>query len=363
MFYERFMAPTGANIVMALREKGFRVIQRKWVGSIGAPFGWLEAETSILDSSCRYATLVDWLYSNVHSPADGAFAVSGNSGGAAEISFALSKWGLQDKIDVAVLTGGPPLSRLDYLCEHPTEWTDMCPIPLLPDNVMMDCAAGPGSLCLNPPPPQFEICTKSTINLGMVPDTAELRANSILNGNECLDYSTRVHFILGSMDCNTIAVPMAQLYFDSIVSEKVMQYVKDAGHWVPGTGPGQIAIVDAILAGTDQIAIPATQSPTSWPIEGSTFDIEVHGPADGLAYISWSLGASGMVEVPGLGWSFLDTSSELVYRLRLDATTGKAVYNTLSPVDVAGTQLFIQTLFIATDSTIRSSNLNEFTVR
>jgi len=339
------------------------VIQRKWVGSTRSSYGWLQPETSILDSSCRYATLIDWLFQNVHHSTDGAFAVCGNSGGSGEIAFALSNWGLDSLIDVAVLTSGPPFTRLDYICESPPDWSTSCPSPLLPANVALDCAAGAASLCTQTFPSNFQFCTSSAINPGVPPQTSELIANSLLNGSEVLSYSTRVHFILGTADCSTPGIPMGQLFFDAIQTEKVMQYVKDGKHWMPETLLGRRAIVDALLAGTDLGAIPATVSPTSWPVEGTRFELNVQGPPGGSVYIGWASTANDMAWVSGAGWSFLDQSANLAFRLQLDVGSGMASYSTLSPVDMAGTQLYLQALFIAPDSTIRLSNLNEIYVR
>lgn len=101
---------TGGDVAVAeLRTRGFRVVERRWGRS------WFADGFSVRKPSCRYATLLHWIQSNVHVHG-GAFCVSGNPGGGPEPGYALTAWGFGDVLDVAVTTGGPVFTRIDCSC-------------------------------------------------------------------------------------------------------------------------------------------------------------------------------------------------------------------------------------------------------
>jgi len=81
-----------ADMLDRLNVAGFRVIQRAWGDRPnGEPGGWIAGSTSLLDSACRYATLVTWIHGRpqLHDPSSQAFCTVGQSGGASEIGYAL----------------------------------------------------------------------------------------------------------------------------------------------------------------------------------------------------------------------------------------------------------------------------------
>jgi len=110
----------GRILVTEVAAMGFRVVDRDWAG------GWTTAEGGLRKQSCRYATLLTWIHDHHHQA--GKFVATGNSGGAAETSYALTTWGRADILDVAIPTSGPPLGRLDYACvrQASPEWAALC---------------------------------------------------------------------------------------------------------------------------------------------------------------------------------------------------------------------------------------------
>ena len=78
---------------------GFRVVDRAWAG------GWPTAEGGLIKESCRYATLLTWVHDHLHK--EGKFVATGNSGGSAEISYALTTWGRGDILDLAIPSSAP----------------------------------------------------------------------------------------------------------------------------------------------------------------------------------------------------------------------------------------------------------------
>jgi hypothetical protein len=98
-----------------LRSSGFRSVDFKW--STDWTAGSTDALEGLAKLSCRPATALKWVYDNLHtSPSSTAFCSTGNSFGAAQVTYPLSHYGL-DYLFAAVLpTGGPPTSRMDYSC-------------------------------------------------------------------------------------------------------------------------------------------------------------------------------------------------------------------------------------------------------
>ena len=90
-------------------------MQLKWLGGwlIGTP-GEEEGHVRL---ACRPATVARWVYDNLHEtePA-AAYCAAGNSGGAAQISYMLTHYGLEEVLDLIIPNGGPPMGRLDRAC-------------------------------------------------------------------------------------------------------------------------------------------------------------------------------------------------------------------------------------------------------
>jgi uncharacterized protein (TIGR03437 family) len=233
-FYEGNSGP----LFQSLTAIGFRVVDRAWAG----PSGWVTSEGGFRKQSCRYATLLTWIRDRIHT--QGKFVVSGNSGGSAEIGYALTTWQRGDIIDLAVPTSGPPISRLDYGCTNPppSEWLTLC-TGILP----------PGSLECTP------ICSygagRGVCNQASSAPTLEiLRNDSVVHPDAVLNYSkTRVHFLYGKRDCGE-SVPQGLTWATNVTSQKVIEFVPNTPHVMASTAEGRAAIVNAIDLGTKQTA-------------------------------------------------------------------------------------------------------------
>jgi hypothetical protein len=147
----------GQILVREVAAMGFRVVDRDWAG------GWTTAEGGLRKESCRYATLLTWIHDRLHK--SGKFVATGNSGGSAEISYALTTWGRGDILDVAIPTSGPPLGRLDYACvrEASPEWAALC-TSIIPKGVM-ECA----STCILGPAPGRRSSSCSARTIAVIP--------------------------------------------------------------------------------------------------------------------------------------------------------------------------------------------------
>ena len=223
----------GSPLVRDLAAMGFLVVDRAWTG------GWTTHEGGLRKESCRYATLLTWVHDHLHK--SGKFVATGNSGGSAEIAYALTTWGRGDILDLAVPTSGPPIARLDLACvAKPTqEWESQC-AAIVPKGVM-ECPA--------------QQCTLGTANdvcrqVSASPTPEQLRADSVVHADAVLSYpKTKVHFLFGAADCGE-PVPIGLMYATKVTSAKEIEFVPKTPHAVASTPQGREAIRKAIDSGT-----------------------------------------------------------------------------------------------------------------
>jgi hypothetical protein len=248
--------PSGQALFQSLLSLGFRVVDRAW----DPPTGWMGGGAGIRNKSCRYATLLTWIHDDVHT--GGAFCATGNSGGSAEIGYAMTTWGREAILDLAVPTSGPPLARLDYACTSPVlpEWAALCPT-IVPPGVMMcmpACTFGPAG---NP------VC----FDCSPTPTLQDLRADSVVHLDADLAYPpTRTHFLFGTQDCGQ-SIPMGLTWATVVASEKKVEFVPDTPHALFSTTQGREAIRRAI-AQLPRLLATGTPSP------GGTLHLNAFGP-------------------------------------------------------------------------------------
>jgi hypothetical protein len=102
-----------------LERDGLGIAQVRWKKNV-----WAAPESAGPDAAaCRSAEALRMVHRDVYLPlgAEGGsgacgFCLVGNSGGASQAAYALSRYGLDELVDVAVLAGGPPHAALDKGC-------------------------------------------------------------------------------------------------------------------------------------------------------------------------------------------------------------------------------------------------------
>lgn len=107
----------GAEILERARTAGFRTVQLQWLD------GWLFASEGAREGharlACRPATVARWVHEHLAATeAEQPFCATGHSGGAAQTSYMLSHYGLEEILDGVVPTGGPPSARMDLSCDR-----------------------------------------------------------------------------------------------------------------------------------------------------------------------------------------------------------------------------------------------------
>jgi hypothetical protein len=117
--------PFNSGFPGAYLQKGLRVVQISWAAA------WQESTVGMKAAACRPATALKWVFDQAHkSDRTRGFCVQGHSAGAGTVAYALAHYGLEDVLDFALISAGPPYGRIDYGCA-PSAYTgappDVCP--------------------------------------------------------------------------------------------------------------------------------------------------------------------------------------------------------------------------------------------
>lgn len=321
----------GEELLRELTSLGFRLVDRSWRSA------WWGSGPNFLVQSRRYATLLEWVHTNIHT--DGMFCVTGNSSGAGEIGYALTTWGSAGLIDTAVFTAGPPMTRLDWVCRLPASasWLTRCQT-LVPTGVMT-CA--PMVCSLTPTSEGAVICSVSSGN----PNLTAWSEDSILHPGAVVDFgSTHVRVVVGTDDCFNATVS-GLLFFDEVQSEKVLEFAPNTGHIVAGSQAGRDAIIRGLLGAIPGRAGPATLSASSWPRVGHPFEVRLQGRAGEAFQVFSSLQVCQPKPSP-FGWWFLEAPFVSLGGGFFRAADGRATFAVQIPADSAleGLTLYDQVL-------------------
>lgn len=223
---------------------GYTLVDRRW------PAGWF---TGGLDgpqqAACHLAAVIRHLRAS--PPATGPLCATGNSGGSAELVYALTWQGAGPSLDFAMPTSGP-FHRLDLACQGQADatWTAECAALLAancPNCASKSCQLGPGPRTL------------MDVAFGDTPrctapgpgDLALLAARGPVLGPDVAGLALPVKFLIGELDDGAYA-PLTTALHDALAAAGLdvsITFVKDAIHEMDTTPPGADAIRDALLAG------------------------------------------------------------------------------------------------------------------
>jgi hypothetical protein len=118
----------GDYVVEGILSAGFTTVQV----SFGDPFtpqpaqpnGWLQGPGGVRRVACRYATVADWVYKNIHNSSTAApYCATGNSGGSGAIGYAVSEYGLASEFTLIEPTSGPVMTLLHQGCNVCGQYT------------------------------------------------------------------------------------------------------------------------------------------------------------------------------------------------------------------------------------------------
>jgi hypothetical protein len=236
--------PVARAMLLELSAAGYRIVQRQWFGTDG----WIEGPGGFDAVSCRYASLLQYTFENIHQASlTEALCVTGNSGGASEIAYALARYNLGHLLELAVPTGGPPMSRLDHGCldADDTAWQAEC-ATLVGTNLTCtpaSCAYVPAAQELVDSAYADDAC--ATADEGA---RTTLLADSAAAPGNTFAYPMPIHFLFGADDC-TEAVPLGLAFAAEVTSAKQIDFIPATPHAVFSTTDGANAIRDAIVDG------------------------------------------------------------------------------------------------------------------
>jgi hypothetical protein len=230
----------GTALTEELRALGFVVVQVRWQDAWLVSSPGNDAGTAHL--GCRPATVIRHVHDTLYAPlgvnppiGEAGFCVTGNSGGSSQIGYALSHYGLDTIIDVAIPTGGPPHASLaKAMMDDPAEsayWYPLETRQFIDEGFGFFNGNGPGALH----DPTF------------VPRWLEESHST--GGNDYLHPSTRIHFITGAQDPQMLVeggdwFVRLQDEGSPMVTREV---VPNTPHGVAQTAAGRAAIRAAIL--------------------------------------------------------------------------------------------------------------------
>lgn len=245
-------SPAG-NMILELSKQGYTVVERRWQDGW---FGRNSTGDGLVTPACRYASLLGWVDNQIATQS-GAFCAYGNSGGASEIAYTLTRYQTEGLLDAVVLGGGPPMSRLDLGCVETTvesAWGETCSTvwsesqsscgrrqPVC-DLVKRANTSGPLEI-----DQAFSSVQQPSICTGQDSAFEDFLLNeSVVAPSADLNYpNTHVHFIHGQEDC-TEAVTLGWLYYDAIESSKSLETPAGTPHTVYETTQGATTIINAM---------------------------------------------------------------------------------------------------------------------
>jgi len=228
----------------ALTDAGFTVLDRRW------PAGWFTGgKEGPQQAACRYAALARFVKTNIVK--DKLLCATGNSGGSAELGYALTWQGAGKVLDFALPTSGP-FHRLDYACNGALDamWTAECATvkaSTCPDCASTGCQLGNGPRALIDM--SFGGATRCTAPMAGDLDILKAASPNLGPNTPMLD-GAAVHFAVGKLDPGAYE-PLVTSLFNELSTKGAnvkLSYVAGAAHEMDQSVEGATFIRDTLLA-------------------------------------------------------------------------------------------------------------------
>lgn len=273
------------NVLTAdLRAEGFAVVQVRWIAN------WHKAKRNdragVARLACKPATIINYLHGAYYEQYDNrplsertageaGFCLTGNSGGASQVSYALSHYGLEGIVDVLIPTGGPVHADMATSILAQPEitnpyWLEDYAVESFDQGFGFNDGSGPA-------------LARDGNRLDENGVRWEVRWDQASIGTGGSDYyhpTTRIEFILGELDGATGArmIPTYKGYANTLVAagqpaaffrDPDPNYIPGTGHNTLGTQAGVDAFWDAVTREMPDNSAPVLSAP---PNGGSTTD-------------------------------------------------------------------------------------------
>ncbi len=235
----------GSTAVGNVLAAGFTTVQISW----GTPFnsnqpdGWVLGPGGVLASACRYATVTQWIYDNIHNSTSLPYCATANSGGAGALAYALSQYPTSNILSMAEVTSGPPTARLDWGCGC---LEGSLPVQCGSSSSLGTCFGKADAPVWDPaydPTNTTAVCSNA-VNGTLPPGGLNFfLGDSVEAPGAAYNFpKTYVNLVFGGSD-NSSAIPIGQDWFNNITSTKTQACVAGGLHSLANT-----------LAGAQQIA-------------------------------------------------------------------------------------------------------------
>ena len=253
--------------LQSLLDNGFELVQVRW-GDNGWPFAASGVPSGQEALACRPATAIQWVHDNLYAPLglQGGFCITGNSSGAAQITYALSSYGIADIVDVAVPTSGPKFAAISKGCLLQEGYAY-----IRSNQTSVDSGFGYRA-------PDWGPCVAHDPSF-----TDTWIANSAETGGIQYNYpTTRVHIIVGGNDDLSVRNHVADYYQVLVQAGQPMltsQVVARMAHTIQDSADGLTALFAALTGSATPTPTPtpsgtpspaATPTPTPTPTPGGT---------------------------------------------------------------------------------------------
>ena len=233
----------GPTVLNAVLQAGYTVADTSWDGPFTnqQPEGWLGGPGGTRALACRWATLAQWIYTNIHLANSSApYCATGASAAAQAVGLGLAHYGLGSIFAMVDVTSGPVYDRQDWACDcaQPNA-TNPCGVRasycvgLVDAQTFIDPSYA-GSLCSD------EVNSHSTVNDPI------FYHDSVNAPDSALAYpKTFVRFLYGGLD--TEAPNQGHVWASSITSSQSEACVPNVGHSLPSTQAGAQQIAADLL--------------------------------------------------------------------------------------------------------------------
>jgi hypothetical protein len=208
--------------------------------SNGLGWQWDAGGAGVRAASCRYATVVGWVYKRTVSI---PLCATGSSAGGQIISEGLAHYGIGSYLKFAEITSGPPFGREDYACINNVKpAVEYCSGTNIGMGVGYDNAvkyvdpAYPGAWC------------STSLQTGGTQYEEQFLNDSVTSPDAVLSYPhTTLRFLFGGLDTSS-AIRQGLLYQSLITTSTSYGCVKDAPHSIPLALDGAEQIAAEVIA-------------------------------------------------------------------------------------------------------------------
>ena len=237
--------------------------------SFGAPFnnaasvenGWLQGPGGVRRLACRYATVADWVYKNIHNSNTAApYCATGNSGGSGAIAYAVSEYALASEFSLIELTSGPVMTLLNQGCNLCSQYSGSDPCPGIPPQPMCFTASGGTGSTSAIIDKAYQaaghttptLCTDGVNGIGNNKNFSRFLSDSIEDDPGVtpalpIGLSTAVNVLFGASDTSN-AVPQGEQWWNAVGPTRLLTPICVPGtpHAIPSTPAGANQIVSDI---------------------------------------------------------------------------------------------------------------------